>query len=281
MLEKEKQILQQHYEECEKLVHNHKIYKLYADEKIHHSLQVYGAGNYIMKHEPTFKNKSDEYVRLAHIAYLFHDIGRFQEIKELYSNEVTNNPFNSPYDHGVYGYKILQKIPEYSDLRIVLPIKHHGHLIEELYKDEEYQNITDPQLKKEVEEISFLVRDADKIANFQIIKKEDRIYKDLFFGTLPQDLKYSQITPEVLSVFENRCSIKLNKVSSMSDRVLCTIAWIFDMNYKPSFDFSLRLGGIDNLLDILAKFNPDTKTQEKIVKIVKDFILYKYQQFKE
>lgn len=279
MLELEKQILQNYYQKCVTLVSSSKIYTLYADEKIHHSLQVFGACKYILKNETLFADKSPEYIWLAQIACLFHDIGRFEEIIELHLHEKKQNPFVSPYDHGVYGYKLLQTMPEYNDLRIILPIKHHGHLIEALYDDPEYQNIADANLQREVKEIAFLVRDADKAANYQIIKKEDRIYKDLFWGSASEEIKYAPISAEVFKDIEQHQSIRLNQVYSMSDRVLCTIAWVFDMNYKPTFDFIQNLGGLDNLFAVLSKFNPDAIKQESIVKIIKSFILDKYQQF--
>lgn len=82
---------------------------------------------------------------MARTAVLFHDVGRFQETvdKLKYPNVYS--------DHALLGYDFLRQYPEYNDLRILLPVKYHSCMIEELYKDHEYQNVEDPQIKYEIE----------------------------------------------------------------------------------------------------------------------------------
>ena len=100
---------------------------------------------------------------------MLHDIARFDEIRERFLGA------KGPFDHSVAGGEKLRKIPLYSDVRITLPIKHHGHLIGDFYKDEEYCAIADPVLKEEVEKILFLIRDADKIANFNLMMYDQKM----------------------------------------------------------------------------------------------------------
>ena len=59
-------------------------YAAYADEKYRHSLQVLGAGNFIIRHEPWFAGRGEEFVDLAKTAVLLHDIARFDEIRERF-----------------------------------------------------------------------------------------------------------------------------------------------------------------------------------------------------
>ena len=79
MLEKEKKILQDEYERSLNIVKGSKTHRCFVDEKIAHSLQVFEAGNYLLKNENTFKNWSSKLIRMARTAVLFHDVGRFQE----------------------------------------------------------------------------------------------------------------------------------------------------------------------------------------------------------
>lgn len=55
MLEKEKKILQDEYERSLNIVKGSKTHRCFVDEKIAHSLQVFEAGNYLLKNENTFK----------------------------------------------------------------------------------------------------------------------------------------------------------------------------------------------------------------------------------
>ena len=80
----EEQILRQEYRRCLEYVKDSHFHTLYANEKIEHSFQVIGAGNYIMKHEKYYQGRDETFLRLAKLAYLFHDIGRFREICELF-----------------------------------------------------------------------------------------------------------------------------------------------------------------------------------------------------
>ena len=131
----------------------------FAEEKYIHSFQVLGAGNYILKHENFFINSSPEFIDIAKTVLILHDIARFEEIV-LRSKNIYN------YDHGVEGSKMLEKMPLFNNIFITLPIKHHGHMIEAFYNDDAFNNIDDPKQKEDIKNLIFLVRDADKIANF-------------------------------------------------------------------------------------------------------------------
>ena len=88
-------------------------------------------------------------MRLARQAALFHDIGRFYEVENMYCRP------QQPNNHARYGYDFLRQYPEYNDLRILLPVKHHSSMIEKLYEDYEFTNVEDPQRKFEIEKITF------------------------------------------------------------------------------------------------------------------------------
>lgn len=54
MLKNALNLLYSEYERCLSIVMSSDFHVRYAEEKIHHSLQVLGAGNYIIKHEKWF-----------------------------------------------------------------------------------------------------------------------------------------------------------------------------------------------------------------------------------
>lgn len=277
-------LLQQSYQNCRNHVQDSPYYTLYADEKIHHSLQVIGAGNYILKHEKTFQNRDSDFILKAKLAYLFHDIGRFEEIKAKYDYAKENKGKSQPrgaYDHSIIGADVLRKLPSYNDPLIIIPVKHHGHLIDDLYTDEEFTSIKNEQLKKDIETILFLVRDADKVANFNLVKVEQERFAALFYGEAAKDKIKMTIAPELLEQFHRCEPISKFLQHNVAEEILGFIAWVFDMNYKPSFDFMCKAGGVDFLIERLGECTKDELLQQTVAKTIKNYITLRYHKFRE
>ena len=88
-----KKLLSEEYKNKYKLANEHG--KRLMDEKIKHSYQVLGAGNYILKNESVFSKCNVDEIDFLKAIVLLHDIGRFQE------------GVTSGIDHGVYGADML------------------------------------------------------------------------------------------------------------------------------------------------------------------------------
>lgn len=271
MLKKEKIILQNEYNRSQAIVKDSDYHNLFVNEKLVHSLQVFDAGNYLIRNENIFKNWSIKLIRLARVAVLFHDIGRFQEVINLYHTP------DQPNDHSLMGCDFLLAYPEYRDLRILLPVKHHGHLIEELYQDPDFYTIEDRQFKYEIEKIAFLVRDADKIANFKLLAHSNHDIRRLFHIELNAKLERTPLSPKVLPcVFEHKV-VNRADIETVSDTILSLICWIFDLNYQSSFTFMQKTKCFDFLLHALRKSNSDSLIQQKIETEVNQYLNNKYQ----
>lgn len=275
MLKNEKELIHIEYREACAKVDNSEYHVCWLEEKIKHSYQVLGAGNYIIKHEPKLYNRSPEFLSIARKAVLLHDIGRFEEVYQNYKFP------DKKCDHGVMGAEMLKAMPEYNTPLITIPIRHHGHLTERFYQDEEYLNIKDENLKKDIETILFLVMDADKIANFQMMKQENEKFRYLFLKSRSQEQISMPLGEHILTDFYEYKLVKNSEVHSLSDYFVSLICWIYDLNYKISFDFCQKLGLITNLLNLLAEYNKDIERQNKITQTVHDYINQKYQLFKE
>lgn len=275
MLEKEKRLIRQKYEETCPRINNSEYHIRWLDEKIKHSYQVLGAGNYIIRHEKDFHNRTPEFVNMAKTAVLLHDIGRFEEVYQNYVHPLEH------VDHGLLGAEILRKIPAYNRPEIILAVKHHGHLAPKFYNDPEYVEISSPELRADVRTVLSVVMDADKIANFQMMKREAEKFTYLFLKSRTAEQIAMPLSADVLSFFARRELAPNNIVNSLSDYLLSLICWIFDLNYKTSFDFCLKHGLITNLLHILSEYNKDKETQNQVENIVDTFLTDKYQQFKD
>lgn len=211
--------------------------------------------------------RGEEFVDLAKTAVLLHDIARFDEIRERFLGA------KGPFDHSVAGGEKLRKIPLYGDVRITLPIKHHGHLIGDFYKDEEYCAIADPVLKEEVEKILFLIRDADKIANFNLMMYDQKMLVPLFVP-YPEEVsdKRRRISARRAGRLLAAQPVDRRKIRTRADEMLGYVSWIYDLNYGSSAAFCLRLNLVDMMFDVLQRFHDDSGLNGKMRRETGDFV---------
>ena len=268
MLKLATNLLYLQYNQCMEVVGDNTFYSYYAEEKIRHSLQVAGAGNYLLRHIEWFKDKSTEYLEMVRTAILLHDVCRFSEIAALYRGV-------KQYDHGVAAHELLQYTPLFDDIRIRLPIKHHGHLIEDFYADAEYQNLSD-ELKKEIEYICFVVRDADKIANFNMLAHEPYflpLFMEVDHKITDADL---QISEHILqSAFKGDTVPK--PFNTLGDRAASLLSWFVDINYQAALDYCDKLGATEWVFQMFEKYCGNQEFKQKYVAYVRDY--FKNHQF--
>lgn len=270
LYEKAKNLLFDEYNANYKIVKNSDYHRGYMNEKIKHSLQVAGAGNGILRNEPYFQNRSSEFVEIAKTTILLHDVFRFREIKFLYET-------GQKLDHGIKGAEMLKSMPDFNDILITLPIKHHGHMIEELYNDEEYKAISDEQLKEDVKHIAFAVRDADKIANWQYLMTDFENVKTFWFkNTDRSSVAEMYVTPAVWQSFINQEVINNNLVKTNADTMLSTLCWLFDINYKASINYCIKLNLFNKFYKSIQTQGIKTDNLSEVEKVVKQFVKNKF-----
>jgi hypothetical protein len=262
-----KDLLYEQYHKNYDIVCTSEFHRAYANEKLRHSLQVAGAGNGIIRHEEMFQNRSETFLDLVRSAVLLHDIFRFTEVSRWFLTGQKS-------DHGAEGAAMLEKHPLFADIRITLPIKHHGHMIEDFYADPLYQNITDPQLQTDVRNIIFVVRDADKIANWQILTKEFEQMRQVWLPNFQdRSTAQGQISPKVMASFTAERLSEKNAVCTNADKVLDVLSWLFDINTHYAVTYSRRLKlfeGFDRLFEILGTPLED---RLKISRVVQNYLL--------
>ena len=265
MLQEAWQLLELQFNQCFAIVKDDEFYRGFALEKWRHSKQVAGAGNYIIPKIEWLKNKSADYMEMVRTAVLLHDVCRFAEIERKFRNK-------GNYDHGVAACEFLQHTPMFNDMRILLPIKHHGHRIEDLYNDEVYQNIADKQLQKEVEQICFIIRDADKIANLNMMMNEKNVLP-LFLGKGSGD-KYKDGL--ISQIVKDRAFIEDTTPrfagASVGDHITGYLSWFFDINYKYSIEYCQRLNVIDGLFKMFDEYCSDEEFKHKYKEFVRAYL---------
>ncbi|MBP5699164.1 MAG: HD domain-containing protein, partial [Alphaproteobacteria bacterium] len=221
----------------------------FMNEKIKHSYQVWGAGNVLLKHEECFRDFDEEERKYYQAVVLLHDVARFREPLEKEKGNFI--------DHGVVGTQMLVQRKFFKDDADGLAIKHHGHLIEKLYEDSLYQQLSENK-KKQVRELAFLVRDADKMANFYLLVSDFEIMRNIFFVPGRFENPFcKEPSNKVLNDFMAHKSINRADMNSLIDFTLMLLAWVFDLNYNHSFVLVKRWKIIERLLPFVSSFFKD------------------------
>lgn len=206
--------------------------------KFHHSYRVMEFAIDIAKS----LELSEKDIYIASLAGLLHDIGRFNQMKNYntYSDEKS-------IDHGDEGYRVLKEI------------------INEFTKDEEIKNIvlssTKYHNKYKIEELDErtmlfckIVRDADKL---DIMKEQCNSITE----------KEIILKSELLTDVYSKKMCKNEYCENEVDYIIRMLDWVFDLNFKYSFNYLIQNKVIDNKFNLLEMYG---ETNE--IKKLKDFI---------
>lgn len=269
LYEKAKGMLFEEYENNFKVVKGSPYHEGYMNEKIKHSMQVAGAGNGILAHEPYFLNKDYAFLDVVRTAILLHDIYRFREVRILFET-------GQRVDHGVLGAEFLSATADFNNILITLPIKHHGHMIGCLYEDKDYQS-QNKETKDIIKHIAFAVRDADKIANWHLLANEWANMEEVWLKH-PHDYSEEQtkINDELWSWFVKQKVAPNTIHDTNAETLISVLCWLFDMNYNYSIAFCKYHHLFSRLCDILRKMGVDESKVNDIYKIMQDYTLNKF-----
>lgn len=195
-----------------------------TNDKIHlklvHTLEVVRTTEYLCLHENITEIEKD----LAYLIALLHDIGRFEQIKRFNSFDDRN------IDHAKLGVQVLF---EEGMIRNFIDDDQYDEIIEKaiayhsLYKVPEG---LDSFLLKQV----LLIRDSDKLDNFRV--KNIESIQTLF--SISDDNFYSQrVSQNILKDIENHTLILKENRHNEVDMWVSYMAFIFDLNFKSSYQF--------------------------------------------
>lgn len=204
-------------------------------------------------------NLNHEEIDLAKIIGLLHDIARFEQFTKYHTFADSKS-----IDHGNLGIEILtngnfiRKFIEKSDYDniIIKSIKNHNK-----YKIEE--NLTDQELL-----FSKIIRDADKLdiyyETLTLFYKKENEKEEIENGIIP-DYIIDQIKQEKQIVRKPN--------SKAIDRFLVNLCFVFDLNFKYSFEILQKEDYINKIIDRFEFLNEDTKIQiEQTRKIINKYI---------
>lgn len=205
-------------------------------------------------------NLTKEEIEIATLIGLLHDIGRFEEYKN--KKEAKQNKF----DHAEYGIYILQK-DEY--IKNYIKDEKYIQIIYKAIKNHNKYEIEKSDLTKKELLFCKLIRDADKL---DIFYEGEYIYwnnqKEV------ENIERSKISEYIKNQILAQKNIKITgkeKVDSI-DKVLILLSFIYDINFKETFNIIKQKQYIDK---ILKRFNlKDEETIKQVQEIRKTLNKY-------
>ena len=216
------------------------------ERKQKHSLRVME----LSKKIATELKLSQDEINLATLIGLLHDIARFEQ----YTQYKTYRDVDS-FDHGDYGVKILNK-----DIRNYIDTDEYDKIIKCAVKNHNKYKIENDLNEKE-ELFCKIVRDADKLdilyEILEIFWKED---KD------KPNVEYSKIPDEVMEQILNREPVRRKKGDDDLVKLLCTVAFVFDINFDTSLTIIEQENYINRILNSFEFKDENTKKQIELIK---------------
>lgn len=215
--------------------------------KIVHTWKVVQAADEIAKS----LDLNPEQKRLVHLAALFHDIGRFEQVRRYHTFHDAKSV-----DHAALGAEILQQENFLDDLteeeraQVIEAVRVHSRFqIPE--EDEGFQRTLDQ-----------IVRDADKIDIFRVSATEDP--KDTSGATL-ETIDQDRISPLVYeAILQNRSVLRKDRQSHL-DFWISFLGFICDLNFPASSRMVLEQKNwntpLQTMLDTQQITDPLTRNQ--------------------
>ena len=176
-------------------------------------------------------------IDLACCCELFHDIARFKQW-DLY--ETFHDALS--FDHGDEGYNILKELNINNNIILNSTKYHNKYSIDE-------------SLDERCKMFANITRDADKI---DILLTQYRDFNDNTF----------RLDERVLNAFKEKKLVKndLSLTDNQLNNLLRGIAFIFDINYKKSFEILRKTDEINHKFNMILK-----KIDNEEIKKLKDF----------
>lgn len=216
--------------------------------KVSHSYHVADLAHILAKK----LDLSEEEQILAKTIGLLHDIGRFPQ----YEKTKKYNDIKTHINHAELGVKYLFEeghikdfeIPEYFYPIIKKAILNHNKL-----------KIEDDLSEKELLFAKF-IRDIDKI---DIYRAEATGFELTFEENITNDVK---------KMFENHTLIDLTKAKNESDNIVGTLAYLFDINFKESYELLDETDNLELFLSVIDVRKEVVKEFEELKKVVRFFL---------
>lgn len=207
----------------------------------------------------------EEHIKAAFLSGLFHDIGRFKQLKEY---ETFSD--DKSVDHADVAIEILEDGDFLSGIEdefkglILVAIKNHNK-----FKIED--GLSEAELK-----LAQLLRDADKLDILKVISDYYTKRNSTVNHTLVWDLpKGSAVSESVIKeVLAGKLVSKKNIVSELDAKIM-QLSWVYDINYKPAIEYLMDKRYLEIIYNTLSKNDTNIEIYRKIKVFAENLMLKK------
>ena len=231
--------------------------------KINHTYNVVENAKYICE-----CLKLDEInTKLAMIIALLHDIGRFDQAKEMktFREDITN------FDHATLGVKLLF---EKGEIKNYIDNESYYSIIEKAIANHSKYILDETNMTENEILHCKIIRDADKIDSFRS-KTIDDIYT--MANITRDDIENSKVTEKVYNSFKEHKTILSKDRQTGLDIWVSYIAFIFGLEFKGSYELIDNNDYLNKLFNRF-EYKVDNSTMEELKKCAFDYLNNKLNQ---
>lgn len=194
----------------------------------------------------------EEKINLATLIGLLHDIGRFEQ--HVMQKKQKDAKF---IDHGDLGVEILKK--DNYIRKYIHDDKYDTIIFKSIENHSKYK--INPQLNKEELFFAKMIRDCDKL---------DIFYEttDLYWRGQEEKIENCEISDYIFDEFEKQKTIEKNREKQKNEleTIISVIAFLFDINFKESFEIIKNEKYIDKIVGRFNYKKEKTKEQMETIK---------------
>ncbi len=209
---------------------------------------------------------SDEETNLAELIGIFHDIGRFEQVKIA-------NTFSDKESGINHAEKSIEILFKNAYIRNYIQDNKYDTIIRLAILNHNRAQI-DPNLSKKELLFSKIIRDADKLDIFYTLVSSP--LKDIFWY---EDFTCERINPLVLDDFKNSQSlINYANIHNNADQILIFFAYIYDLNFPTSLNIVARNDYLNQFAKRLKKkfLSPTIHAQVDEILMISNQFLKQY-----
>ena len=245
--------IQKAEEEFKTYTSNFDMNESHIERKVRHAFRV----EKICEKIATSIGMNDEEIRLSKLIGILHDIARFQQYTIYKTYDDTKS-----IDHGEFGVKILES-DEYIR-KYIETDRFDDIILKSIFNHNKYCISNDTN---DIEKIYCkIIRDADKL---------DIMYEATceFWKDEEETIQKQEVNKSVIEQFICKEVIDNRNTKQSIDKVIRTIAFIFDLNFRESLEIIKDNNYIDKIVDRFNFTKEETKEQMKLIKkIANDYI---------
>ena len=204
--------------------------------KYHHSYRV----EELMKELAIKLGLSKDEIKLAELIGLLHDIGRFEQIKKYGSCSDTLTGIDHADESCVYLF-------EEGHIRDFIEDSKYDDIIKDAIKNHNKFEI-DKSIKGKNLLFTKMIRDMDKVDIYRVFKEE---YKGFF--------NKKDISDKVYESFKKHKTVESHDRKTKTDSTVAYLAFIYDINFKESFQILDETKNFENYLKTIEIENINEK----------------------